>query len=168
MDLRIAHDLVRELGTPVPGDRPDLVASQGHAAVGAVDVGVHAGARLQLEDFAGVVQRPDAGQRHVEVAHQRLGALLQHGSHATALCQGDSHVRGQLRQTRPLEQRGLAPAALAAHFGVAQLPLDGRDEAPQIPLGEEILRARLHGLDRDIFAHRARDEDERRVGVVRA
>jgi len=82
------------------------------------------------------------------------------------LGQGDPHVGGQLRQSRPLEQGGLPPAALAAHFGLPQLPLDGRDQASQIAFGEEVLCARLHGLDRDIFAHRARDEDERRVGIV--
>ena len=69
VDLGIADDLVRELGTPVPGDHPDLVASQRHVAVGAVDVGIHAGARLQLQDLAGVVERPDTGQRDIEVAH---------------------------------------------------------------------------------------------------
>jgi len=61
-----------------------------------------------------------------------------------------------------------APAALAAHLGVPQLPLDGRDQPPEIALGEEILRTRLHRLDRDVLADRAGDENERGIGIARA
>ena len=167
MDLGVIHDLIGEMGTALLGDRADLVLSQWHTAVRAVDVRIHAGTRLQLEDSAGVVERPDARERHVEVAHQRFGAQLQHRPQIRALGQGDADVGGQLRQARPLEQGGLRPAALAPHLGVAQLPLDGRNQAPQIPLGEKVLRARFHRFDRDVFADRARDEDEGRIEIAR-
>src|SRR5207245_6613540 len=48
------------------------------------------------------------------------------------------------------------------------ISLDGRDQPPEIALGEEILRARLHRLDRDVLADRARDEDKGRVGITRS
>src|SRR6267143_754251 len=74
VDLRITHHLVGQVGTALPGDHADLVLSQWHAAVGSVDMRVHTGARLQLERAGGFVEGPDAGERHVEVAHQCLDA----------------------------------------------------------------------------------------------
>ena len=96
-----------------------------------------------------------------------LCAELQRLAQGLPSRQGAPLFGGQLRQAGPLEQRRLRPAALAAHLGVTQLPLDGRDQPPEIALGEEILRACLHRLDRDVLADRARDEDEGRIGITR-
>ena len=159
--LRIAQHLVGQIRTELLGDQADR-------AVWPVDRRGHAGAGLELEGPGGFVANPNAGERHVEVAHQGLCAQLQRLAQGLSSRQGAPHVGGQLRQAGPLEQRRLRPAALAAHLGVTQLPLDGRDQPPEIALGEEILRARLHRLDRDVLADRARDEDEGRIGIARA
>src|SRR2546427_7788681 len=76
---------------------------------------VHAGARLQLEGARGLIEGPDAGERHVEMAHQCLGAALQRLAQAPGLRQGAPDVGGQLGEAGPLEQRRLGPAALAPH-----------------------------------------------------
>ena len=167
VDLRIAHDLVGDMGTALLGDHADLELSERHPAVRPVDMRVHAGAGLQLQGAGGVVEGPNPGERHVEVAHHGLDAELQRLAQARASGQCDPDIGRQLRQPRPLEQGRLRPAALAPHLGVTQLPLDGRDQPSEIPLGEEILRARLHRLDGDVLADRARDEDEGRVEIAR-
>src|SRR3989442_1262730 len=46
VDQRIAHHLVGQVGTALPGDQADLGLSQAHAAVWPVDMGVHPGDRV--------------------------------------------------------------------------------------------------------------------------
>ena len=95
-DMRIAHHLVGEMGTTLLGDQADLV-------VRPVDLRVHAGAGLQLEDAGGFVEDPNAGECHVEVAHQCVGAELQRLAQALPSRQRAPHVGGQLGQAGPLE-----------------------------------------------------------------
>ena len=45
--------------------------------MGAVEVGIHPGAGLQLEDVPHRVECPDAGERGVDVADQALGRPLE-------------------------------------------------------------------------------------------
>jgi hypothetical protein len=78
-------------------------------------MGVHPGARLQLEHLLGVMEDPDPRERGVEMAHERLGAWLQRVAQRVALDEGRHHVGIELRQAgalrvrleRPRERDGL-------------------------------------------------------------
>ena len=56
--------------------------------------------------------------------------------------------------------------ALAAHRGLAQLALDRRRQPRQVALHDVVVRAGLHRGDGGVFADRARDEDERQIGML--
>src|SRR5439155_22732167 len=79
------RSLVGQIRTELLGDQTDL-------AVGPVDLRVHAGAGLEREDCGGFVDDPDAGERHVEVAHQGLCAELQRLARSESTRLNSSHV----------------------------------------------------------------------------
>ena len=93
-------------------DEPDFVLTYGHAAVRAVDVCVQPSARLQLEHPLGVVQRPDACERRVQVPNQRLAAPLQGVPQRRSLGQRDPDVGSELSRAPAVRQRLLRPLAL--------------------------------------------------------
>ena len=52
--------------------------------------------------------------------------------------------------------------------GLPQLPVDGRDQPLEVALHDVVLRAGLDRRHRRVVADRARDEDERHVGIALA
>src|SRR5439155_7081017 len=116
----------------------------------------------------GYLASPYADAHHDEMSHERLDAYPQRLAQTPGLRQCAPDVVRQLRQAGWFEKSLPGPAALAAHLGVAQLPLDGGDQTPEISLGEKVLRTGLHRLDRDVLADRARDEDEGRIEIARS
>jgi len=81
------------------------------------------------------------------------GEELTHGGQLLALHEG---------LPLPLELL-LRPPAPAPHLGLAQLSLDGGDEACQVALHDVVLRAHLHRSHRRVLADGAGHEDEREV-----
>src|SRR5688572_17619882 len=49
---------------------------------------------------------------------------------------------------------------LLPHFGVTKLAIDRRDQPVEVVLDDVVVGAVLHGVDRDLFADRARYENE--------
>ena len=76
-DARIVADGVREVRATLRGDQADLVCTDGYASVRAVQVGVQSGARLELQDSLGVVQRPDTREGGILEVDQGLSTPLQ-------------------------------------------------------------------------------------------
>ena len=110
-DARVAVELVGEHRPPVLGDEADLRLAHLHPRVRAVDAGVQPGARLQLELSGVSADRPDAGERGVQVLHQHLGAALERALQRLALDQRRAHVSAQRRQPLALEQGVVGPLA---------------------------------------------------------
>ena len=101
-------------------------------------------------------------------AHQpRRGRVGEH--HDTAAVHRD-RLRRRLDQHTvallALAERLVGTSPLAPHLDFAQLALDSRHEPPHVVPGHEILGARAHDLDRGLFAHSARDDDERDVELL--
>ena len=101
-------------------------------------------------------------------AHQpRRGRVGEH--HDTAAVHRD-RLRRRLDQHTvallALAERLVGTSPLAPHLDFAQLALDSRYEPAQMVPGHEILGARAHDLDRGLFAHAARDDDERDVELL--
>ena len=65
----------------------------GDAAVGAVRVRVHPGAGLHLQHLPGVVQGPDAEERHIQIVDQQFGTPLQDVPQLPVLAKSGSYLR---------------------------------------------------------------------------
>ena len=76
---------VGQVRPPLLGDQADLVLADRNPAVRAVQVGVQPGAGLEFENVPLGVERPDAGEGPVQVAHQGLGTALEHGPQLVGL-----------------------------------------------------------------------------------
>ncbi len=96
--VRIADDLVGQVRLSLLGDQPDLELSDGHSGMGAVHVGVHARAGLELENVSLAAYGPDARECGVQVLHDGLGAALQEPLEAARPSQGDTNIRRQRGQ----------------------------------------------------------------------
>ena len=99
-------------GPPLPGDPADLELADRDAGVRPVDVGVQPGAGPEFEDVARLVERPDPGERAVEVADGHLGAAAEHLAERRALGEGEADVAAELGEPRLLgDRRFLAASA---------------------------------------------------------
>ena len=109
--VRIADDLIGQVRLSLLGDQPDLELSNRHSGMGAVHVGVHARAGLELENVSLTAYGPDARESSVQVLHDGLGAVLQEPLEAVRLSQGDPNIRRQRGQTCPFFDQlfGLLP-----------------------------------------------------------
>jgi hypothetical protein len=93
------------------GDHADLELADGDSAVRPVRVRVHPGARLQHQNLLRLVERPDAREGRVEVAHHGLGAQAQHAARLRFLREREADVRAEHRGARTIRQRLLVALA---------------------------------------------------------
>src|ERR1051325_4843443 len=108
-------------------DQADLQGTDRHAAVRAVDVGIHPRAALQLQDVLGFVQRPDPGEGGVEAIADDLRAAVKHRAEIVDLRYGDADLGRKHRESLAfltLLLRALALAhVLHDAFVIEDLPL---------------------------------------------
>ena len=64
----------------LPGDEADLELADGNPSVGSIQMHVQAGAGLQYQGGAGLVEGPDAGESGIEMADEGLRAALEGGA----------------------------------------------------------------------------------------
>ena len=109
----------------------------------------------------------------VQVEQQQRQRLALAGGDARRLVETIVQERavGQVGQRvviRQVDEALFDPAALTPHARVAQLALDGGDQALQAAFHQVVVRAGPHRGDGGVFADGPRHEDERQVGVVLA
>ena len=107
-DARTADDVVREVRRPLLRDEPYLEFADRHTTMRTVEVRVHSGTRLKLEDRLRLAEGPDAGKRGAEVAHDRFRALLESGDQRLVRRQDRSHLGLERKQPDPFAGRILA------------------------------------------------------------
>jgi hypothetical protein len=102
MHTGITQDSVGQEGFPLLGDQADLVLTHGHLAMSAVGVRVQAATGLEFQHVLRFVQRPDAGQRPIQVPDHRPGALAEHVRQVVALAHGQPNIPAERRQAQLL------------------------------------------------------------------
>ena len=80
VQMRVDLRGVSQVRRPLQRDHPDRQDADGNSRLRTLELCVRAGTCLKLQHAIGVVQRPDAREAAVEMLHERLGALLQHGA----------------------------------------------------------------------------------------
>src|SRR5262249_26467065 len=83
-------------------DKANLELTNSDASVFAIQVGVKTGTSLKFQDILLVVERPDAGERGIEMTDHGFSALLEHGNQCFPTPDGKSgmDVRTQRRLAR--------------------------------------------------------------------
>src|SRR5690242_4917548 len=94
-DQRIVCDVISQMRFFLPGNQANLQITNPHAAVGAVQVRVHARASLQLENVLILRERPDACKDRIRVPNQRLRTSLQDFSQAIPGFESVAYIRTQ-------------------------------------------------------------------------
>ncbi len=108
------------------------------------------------------LSRTDAQQLLLGVAEQPAGGLIDvDEAHGRALDDQD-HVRRVIQREPEAVQLGLVAPALRR---LAQLARDGGNQPGKAAFHDVVVGAQLHRLDRDVFADRSGNEDERRFRV---
>ena len=99
-DLGVVDDVVGQVGLATRGDVADLEGADRNGAVGAVEVGVHAGARRQCERRAARVSQPDASEGSVEVVDHGLSTRLENVDQRVS-----GHERAEHGPQQPVARR---------------------------------------------------------------
>jgi len=74
-----------------PGNETDFQLTYFYAAVGSIQARVTTGTGLEFQGLRCFMERPNAGEGDVEVAHDQFGALLEHGLQFGPGIQGQCH-----------------------------------------------------------------------------
>jgi hypothetical protein len=116
-DFGIADDGIGQVRLAIARDAPYLELSDRDLSMRAVQMGVEAGARLQLEHAFTFVQGPDSRKGGAHEGDERLGTLLQRAGERVGTGQRQADRRPQCRQLHALKDvpSGRASSTVA-HF----------------------------------------------------
>ena len=105
-EIGIRHDRIGQARLSLLGDQANLSLADADTGVRAIELGIKSRACLQLQKVI-ITERPDPGQRGVEMADDGLAAVLEDAGCLIALGQGNGDVGRQGCEPSSLGQRGL-------------------------------------------------------------